>query len=75
MPQIEIGDVVDIPGDTQDFILTEPEKVYRGTVIGKGDGEVLVRLDQPVRRGPGEFKEVDVREDRVRLVRSGQRKA
>lgn len=74
MQQIEIGDVVDIPGDTQDYILTEPDKVYRGKVIGKGDGEVLVRLDEPVKRGPGEFREVDVREDRVRLVRSHQSK-
>jgi len=74
MPHIEIGDIVDIPGDTQDYILTEPDKVYRGKVIGKGDGEVLVRLDEPVKRGPGEFNEVDVREDRVRLVRRHQSK-
>jgi len=73
MPQIEIGDVVDIPGDTQNYILTNPEKTYRGRVVGKGDGELIVRLDEPVRRGPGEFSEVDVREDCVRLVRSGHR--
>jgi len=70
MPQIEIGDIVDIPGDTQNYILTNPEKIYRGKVVGKGDGELIVRLDEPVRRGPGEFSEVDVREDRVRLVHS-----
>ena len=70
MPQIEIGDLVEITGDTQDYILTDPHKIYRGQVIGKGDGDLLVRLDQPVKRGPGEFREVDVREDRARPAHS-----
>jgi hypothetical protein len=67
MKEIKIGDRVEIPGDTQDYILIDPNKVYRGEVIEKDDSDLVVRLDKPVVRGPGEFQEVTVRESKVRL--------
>ena len=68
MKQIKIGDRVEIPGDTQDYILIDPNKVYRGEVIARDDSDLLlVRLDKPVVRGPGEFQEVTVRESKVGL--------
>jgi hypothetical protein len=67
MKEIKIGDRVEIRGDTQSYILTDPNKVYKGEVMGKEDGQLLVRLDKPVVRGPGEFKEVSVQEESVRL--------
>jgi hypothetical protein len=68
MPEIKIGDRVEVCGNTQSYILTDPNKVYRGKVVGKGDGELLVRLDEPVIRGPGQFKEVSVPEREARLI-------
>lgn len=64
----DVGDVIEFPGDTQDFILVDPEKLYRGTVIGKENGVLLVRLDEPVVRGSMEFREASVFENRVRTV-------
>ena len=65
---VEVGDRVEFPGDTQDYILTEPEKIYRGQVIGKDNGQLLVRLEEPVTRGPGQFREASVLESRVKLA-------
>lgn len=70
MKEIKIGDRVEIRGDTQSYILTDPNKVHKGEVIGKDDGQLLVRLDKPVVRGPGEFKEVTVQENSARLSQS-----
>jgi hypothetical protein len=64
----DVGDEVEFPGDTQDFLLVDPEKVYRGTVIGKDNGVLLVRLDEPVVRGSMEFREASVFENRARVV-------
>lgn len=66
--EIEIGDRVEITGDTQDYILTDPDKAYRGTVIGKENGQLLVRLEEPVTRGPGQFGEASVHEARARII-------
>jgi hypothetical protein len=71
---LKIGDKVEIPGDTQNYILTEPSKVYTGEVIGKNDGELVVRLDQPVKRGLNEFSEVSVLEQRARRRPTGTEK-
>jgi hypothetical protein len=68
---IEIGDRVAIRGNTQSYILTDPDKVYKGRVVGKGDGQLIVRLDVPVIRGPGEFQEVSVQEKDAHLTAPG----
>jgi|GEM_PF-1144280 len=60
MEQFHIGDRVDIKGDTQSYILVDPTKTYRGVVIGVEEGQLLVRLDEPVTRGPGQFRDVSV---------------
>lgn len=65
---IEVGDRVEFSGDTQDYILTEPDKIYRGKVIGKDNGQLLVRLEKPVTRGQGQFREASVLESRVRVA-------
>jgi hypothetical protein len=62
MPEIKVGDRVKVRGNTQDYILVDPNKTHTGVVIGKGDGQLLIRLDQPVVRGPGQFAEVSVPE-------------
>jgi len=67
MPDIKIGDRVEIRGDTQSYILTDPKKTYTGEVIAKADGLLVVRLDKPVVRGPGEFHEVTVPETSARV--------
>jgi hypothetical protein len=66
--EIRVGDHVEFSGDTQDYILTEPDKVYRGKVIGKEKGQLLVRLETPVTRGQGQFHEATVLESRVRAA-------
>jgi hypothetical protein len=65
---IKIGDKVEINGDTQSYILTDPNEVYTGEVIGKENGELLVRLDKSVTRGPGKFREVSVPEKSARRL-------
>jgi hypothetical protein len=70
MKTIEVGDAVEVQGNTQDYILTDPNKVYRGKVIGKDSGDLLVRLEEPVKRGPGEFREATVHETRARVASS-----
>lgn len=67
MREIRIGDRVHIKGDTQDYILVDPDKVYKGEVIGKDGGQLLVKLDEPVVRGTVEFPEVNVRETNALL--------
>ncbi|HMH42287.1 MAG TPA: hypothetical protein VK557_02280 [Pyrinomonadaceae bacterium] len=67
MREIRIGDRVHIKGDTQDYILVDPDKVYKGEVIGKDGGQLLVKLDEPVMRGTVEFPEVNVRETNALL--------
>jgi hypothetical protein len=52
MATINIGDRVEITGDTQHFILKDPNRVYTGEVIGKYEGQLLVRLDEPIGHGP-----------------------
>ena len=68
MEMFTIGDRVEIKGDTQSYILIDPTKTYTGVVIGMGDGQLLVRLDEPVVRGPGQFSEVSVDARMARLV-------
>lgn len=68
MTEINVGDRVEIQGDTQDYILTDPKKTYFGVVIGRDNGQLLVRLDEPVVRGPGQFSEVSVLKKNVRLT-------
>jgi hypothetical protein len=60
MEQFRIGDRVFIKGDSQSYILIDPTRTYTGVVIGMGDGQLLVRLDEPVTRGPGQFQDVSV---------------
>ena len=68
MAKIKIGDSIEVTGDTQDYILNDPDKTYRGKVLGKDDdGQLLVRLDEPVVRGPGRFHEATVQEAHARL--------
>lgn len=69
MREIEVGDAVEVAGDTQDYILTEPEKSYRGKVIGKDGGQLLVRLEEPVVRGPSQFREATVPASRARKIK------
>jgi len=69
MGTFKIGDRVEIKGDTQSYILVDPTKTYTGVVIGMGDGQLIVRLDEPVVRGPGQFQEVSVDERTARLAR------
>lgn len=66
MSEFKVGDRVEIPGNTQDYILTDPAKVYKGKIVGRDQGQLLVRLDEPVVRGPGEFREVTVLEHKAR---------
>jgi hypothetical protein len=70
MATINIGDRVEITGDTQHFILKDPKRVYTGEVIGKYEGQLLVRLDEPIGQGPGAFREVSVQESNARLTHS-----
>lgn len=67
MREVKIGDRVEIKGDTQDYILVDPDRIYKGEVIGKDGGQVLVKLDKPVMRGTVEFPEVSVPETNARL--------
>jgi hypothetical protein len=60
MGQFHIGDRVEIRGDTQSYILVDPTKTYSGVVIGVEEGQLLVRLDEAVTRGPGQFRDVSV---------------
>jgi len=61
--EIKIGDRVRVKGDTQHYILVDPDKSYSGEVVGKEGGQVLVKLDRPVMRGTVEFREVSVPEN------------
>ena len=72
MEQFRIGDRVSIKGDTQSYILIDPARTYTGVVIGMGDGQLLVRLDEPVTRGPGQFQDVSVDARAARLVQPRQ---
>ena len=62
MKEIKIGDRVTVRGDTQHFILVNPDRNYQGKVIGKDGGQLLVSLEKPVTRGTVEFREVSVPE-------------
>jgi hypothetical protein len=68
--EIKVGDRVEVLGDTQHFILKDPNRVYRGEVIGKSEGQLLVRLDEHIGQGPGAFREVSVQDSNARLTRS-----
>lgn len=65
---IEVGDKVAVAGDTQDFILVDPAKSYRGKVIGRDGGSLLVELDEPVVRGTNRFTRATVLEHRVKRL-------
>jgi hypothetical protein len=67
MKKINIGDRVKVKGDTQHFILVDPEKTYAGKVIGMDGGQLLVSLDKPVMRGTIEFREASVPQTNVLL--------
>lgn len=66
--QIEVGDTVAVAGDTQDFILVDPEKTYHGKVVGRDGGELLVELNEPVVRGTNRFTRATVPEHRVKRL-------
>jgi hypothetical protein len=66
--EIKIGDRVRVRGDTQHYILVDPEKTHTAEVIGKEEGQLLVRLDQPVTRGGIPFREVKVPEHAADLI-------
>ena len=66
--QIEVGDRVAVAGDTQDFILVDPGKTYRGKVVGRDGGALLVELDEPVVRGTNRFTRASVPEDRIQRL-------
>ncbi len=66
--QIEVGDHVAVSGDTQDFILVDPDKTYRGKVIGRDGGALLVELNEPVVRGSNHFTRATVPEHRVKRL-------
>ena len=66
--EIKVGDRVEVLGDTQHFILKDPNRVYTGEVIGKSEGQLLVRLDEQIGQGPGAFREVSVPESNARLT-------
>ena len=63
---IKVGERVRVKGDTQDYILVDASKTYAGEVIGRQEGHLLVRLDEPVTRGVNKFEEVSVPEQRAR---------
>jgi hypothetical protein len=67
MKEIRVGDRVGVKGDTQHYLLVDPDALYRGEVIGKNGGQLLVKLDKPVTRGTVEFREVTVPETQARL--------
>ena len=68
--EIKVGDRVEVLGDTQHFILKDPNRVYTGEVIGKYEGQLLVRLDEPIGQGPGSFREVSVQQSNAQLIHS-----
>ena len=68
MTEIKIGDRVSVKGDTQHYILVDPDRTYRGKVVGKDGGQLLVKLDRPVFRGSVEFHEVSVPEAKASLT-------
>ncbi|HEX3581080.1 MAG TPA: hypothetical protein VH087_04925 [Thermoanaerobaculia bacterium] len=67
-PRIEVGDTVAVAGDTQDFLLVDPARSYRGKVIGRDGGSLLVELDDPVVRGANRFTRATVPEHRVKRL-------
>ena len=68
--EIKVGDRVEVLGDTQHFILKDSNRVYTGEVIGKYEGQLLVRLDEPIGQGPGAFRDVSVQASNARLTHS-----
>ena len=68
MKEIKIGDRVTVKGDTQHFILVNPDARYEGKVIGKDGGQLLVSLEKPVTRGTVEFREVSVPESNASVT-------
>ncbi|HXH37760.1 MAG TPA: hypothetical protein VNN08_03955 [Thermoanaerobaculia bacterium] len=68
MPEIKIGDDIEVTGDTQDYILNDPTRTYRGKVIGKDAGQLLLRLEEPVVLGTGQLREASVQESHARVV-------
>ena len=67
MAEIKIGNRVVVRGDTQHYILVDPEKTHTGEVVGKDEGQLLVKLDKPVKRGSIEFGEVTVPQTSVSI--------
>ena len=67
MSEVKIGDRVEIRGNTQDYILVDPDTIYTGKVIGKDGGQLLVKLDKPVMRGTVEFPKVTVPDTNARV--------
>ena len=68
MSEIKIGDHIEVTGNTQDYILKDPSRIYRGEVIGKESGQLLVRLEEPVIVGGGQFREASVMEAHARIA-------
>lgn len=64
--KVDVGDAVSVAGDTQDYILADPAKSYRGKVVGRDGGALLVELDEPVVRGSNHFTRATVPENRVK---------
>jgi hypothetical protein len=46
---LQMGDRVAIQGNAASYTLSNPAHVYTGTVVDYDDGNVVVRLDEPVR--------------------------
>ena len=63
---LNVGDRVRVKGDTQDYILVDASRTYAGEVIGRQEGQLFVRLDEPITRGVNKFEEVSVPEHRAR---------
>ena len=46
---LQIGDRVAIQGNAASYTLSDPARTYTGIVIGYDDGNLAIRLDEPVR--------------------------
>jgi hypothetical protein len=68
MREINIGDDIEVTGDTQDYILNDPTRIYRGKVIGKDNGQLLMRLEEPLVLGQGQLREASVHEAKARIL-------
>ena len=45
---LQMGERVAIQGNTTSYTLSNPAYIYTGMIVGTDDGNVVVRLDEPV---------------------------